>query len=105
MKASFKTAYGQREIVLDVQVAADMTVGTVVSLSGTGDSAKITAVANSTAPATTHYIVAQSDMTMGNKRDYSKHEFEYSDVVKASTTLKKVAVFAVTDINDVIYKN
>lgn len=106
MKATFKTGYNQRELVLDVQVAADMAVGTVVSLSGTGDAAKITEVASGTAPANTHYIVAQSDMTMGNKRDYSKHEYEYSDIVKKTDTgvLKKVALFAVVDVNDVIYK-
>lgn len=104
MKASFVTGHNQREIVMDVKVEADMTVGTVVSLDTAGDT--ITAVANSTAPATSHYIVAQSDMTMGYKRDYSKSEFEYSDKVAASTsTKKKVALFRVVDVADVIYKN
>ena len=104
VKSQFKTAYLQREIVMDVQVAADMAVGTVVTLSGTGDSAKITAVADSTAPATTHDIVAQSDMTMG-KRDYTTHEYVYSDKVAASSTPKKVALFRVLDVADVIYTN
>ena len=100
VKAHFKTAYLQREIVLDVQVAADMTVGTLVDLTGTGDSAKITA-ATSTTVSQGQYIVAQSDMTM-NKRDYTLHEFEYSDKVKASTTVKKVALFRVMDPSDII---
>lgn len=99
VKAKFKTAYLQREIVMDVQVAADMKVGTVVTLSG----GKITAVADSvTTPAQTHYIVAQSDMTM-DRRDYTKHDYEYSDVVKQSATAKKVALFKVIDIDDVVY--
>lgn len=104
MKAQFKTGYDQREIVMDVQVAADMTVGTVVSLSGTGAAAKITAVANSTAPANTHYIIAQSDMTMA-RRNYAVSEWDYSDKVAASATLKKVAVFKVIDPADVVYTN
>lgn len=106
VKAKFKTGYLQRELVVDTQVAADMVVGTVVTLSGTGDSTKITAVADSTAPANTHYIVAQSDMTM-NRRDFAteKYEYEYVDKVKASGTLKKVALFKVIDPSDVVYKN
>lgn len=99
VKANFKTAYLQREIVMDVKVAANMQVGTVVTLSN----GTITAVANSvTTPETTHYIVAQSDMTM-NRRDYTKNEYTYSDVVAASTTNKKVALFKVIDIDDVVY--
>lgn len=106
VKASFKTGYMQRELVMDVQVAADMVVGTVVSLSGTGNSAKITAVADSTAPANTHYIVAQSDMTM-NRRNFNSevYEYEYIDKVAASATLKKVALFKVIDPSDVVYTN
>ena len=97
-KANFKTAYGQREIVLDTKVAADLHVGYLVTLSGSGNSAQITA--KTSAVAAGDYIVAQSDMTMG-RRDYSKYEYEYDDVVKASTTLKKVAVFRVDDPTDV----
>lgn len=104
VKATFKTAYLQRELVMDVQVAATMEVGTVVTLSGTGTSAKITAVADSVlTPLDTHYIVAQSDMTMG-RADYSKSVDDYSDAVAASTALKKVALFKVIDPADVVYK-
>jgi hypothetical protein len=101
VKAHFKTAYGQREIVLDTKVAADLHVGYLVTLSGSGDSTSI-AAATSATPSAGQYIVAQSDMTMG-RRDYSKYEFEYSDVVAASTSaLKKVALFRVDDPSDVI---
>ena len=99
VKAKFKTAYLQRETVMDVKVAANMKVGTVVTLS----SETITAVEDDvTTPALTHYIVAQSDMTM-DRRDYTKHDYEYSDVVKQSATAKKVALFKVIDIDDVVY--
>lgn len=100
VKAHFKTAYLQREIVLDVKVAADMAVGTLVNLTGTGDTATITAASSATVTEG-QYIVAQSDMTMG-KRDYTLHEFQYSDKVAASTTLKKVALFRVMDPSDII---
>ena len=43
VKAHFKTAYDQREIVMDVKVAADMKVGYLVTLSGSGSTATITA--------------------------------------------------------------
>ena len=100
VKAHFKTAVDQREIVMDVQVAADMYVGYLVTLSGSGSTAKITAATSAT-PTEGQYIVAQSDMTM-HRRDYNVSEYEYSDKVKASTTLKKVALFRVNDVTDVI---
>lgn len=105
VKAQFKTGYNQREIVIDTQVAADLKVGQVVTLSGTGSSTKITAAADTVlTPAISHYIVAQSDMTMSiTKMDYTKGQFDYDDTVKASTTLKKVALFAVSDPTDVVY--
>ena len=104
VKATFKTAYLQRELVMDVKVAAKMEVGTVVTLSGTGATATITAVADSVlTPANTHYIVAQSDMTMNRANSTSVDD--YSDEVAASTTaLKKVALFKVIDPADVVYK-
>ena len=98
-KAYFKTGLDQREIVMDVKVSADVKVGNLVTLTGTGSSATIAAASSGT-PTAGQYIVAQSDMTMG-KRDYSTHEFVYSDVVKASTALKKVALFRVNDPSDV----
>lgn len=102
VKAQFKTAFGQREIVLDTKVAADLHVGYLVNLSGSGDTTSIAAATSATVTEG-QYIVAQSDMTM-DRRDYSKYEFEYSDVVKESTSLKKVALFRVNDPSDVIAK-
>lgn len=102
VKAQFKTAFGQREIVLDTKVAADLHVGYLVNLSGSGDTTSIAAATSATVTEG-QYIVAQSDMTM-DRRDYSKYEFEYSDVVKASTSIKKVALFRVNDPSDVIAK-
>ena len=104
MKAQFKTAYLQRELVVDAKISTELAVGDVVTIAGTGDSATISKVANSTAPANTHFIVAQSDMTM-DRRDYTKHQYEYSDKVAASTELKKVALFKVIDPSDVVYTN
>lgn len=101
VKAQFKTGYNQREIVIDAKVAADLKVGQVVTLS----SGTISAVADTVlTPANTHYIVAQSDMTMSiTKMDYTKGQFDYDDTVKASTALKKVALFMVSDPTDVVY--
>lgn len=97
IKAHFKTALGQREIVLDCKVAADLVVGQVCKLASGSLSAS-----TSTAAVAGDYIIAQSDMTMEyghvpvENRDYA-----YSPKVKASTSNKKVAVFAVTDVSDV----
>lgn len=102
VKAHFKTAYGQREIVVDAKVSEDLHVGYLVTLSGSGDTTTIAAATSATV-SEGQYIVAQSDMTMG-KRDYTKHEFEYDDTVKASDTLKKVALFRVNDPSDIIAK-
>ena len=56
-KGTFKTAYLQREIVVDAKVAANVIVGQLVTLSGD------TISSAATADAATH-IIAQSDMTM-----------------------------------------
>ena len=97
-KAHFKTGYNQREIVLDAKVATDLNVGDLVTFASGTLSKK-----SGNTVAAGDYVVAQSDMTMGNKRDYSMYEYQYSDVVKASTASnKKVAVFRVHDPDDII---
>ena len=95
--AHFKTAYLQREVVLDVKVTNELKVGDMVSINEALDTiSKVSAASDA------DYIVAQSDMTM-NRRDYSKHEYEYSDVVAASTgKVKKVALFPVYESDDII---
>lgn len=101
--ASFKTAWNQREVRLDVPVAADLKVGQVCTLV----SGKLTARTDTT-KAVGDYIIAQSDMTVGKNRFIKPvsgldYEHKYSDVVTSSTTAKHVMVFVVTDVNDVTY--
>ena len=94
--AHFKTAYLQREIVMDVKVSKDLKVGDLVSINEELDTITAATLADA------DYIVAQSDMTL-NRRDYTKSEYEYSDVVKASTgTAKKVALFHIYESDDII---
>ena len=106
IKAEFKTAHGQREIVVNGKLSTGtgtFKVGQVVTASVDANGvATLAAVADSvTTPLTTHFIVAQSDMTMA-VRPYK--EGDYVDTVAMSTAPKKVALFAVIDVNDVTYK-
>lgn len=100
VKAKFITGLNQREIALDLKVNADLRVGQVVTIAGDA----VSAVSDGTTqPLDTHYIVAQSDMTMAITKNEQTHQFEYSDVVKQSATAKKVALFRVVDPTDVVY--
>ena len=101
-KAYFKTALGQREIVLDCKVAADVAVGTLCKY----DASTNTLSASTSTPVEGDYIIAQSDMTM----EYGHVPVEFQDhrydpKVAASTETKKVAVFAVIDATDVYTKD
>ena len=113
-KGKFKTAYDQREIALDVAVVGttDLHVGELVKYvaAASGKPAYIVAAAG-LAEAT--HIIAQSDMTMEYGHvPVENRDYKYSDVVAANvsaagsvattTETKKVAVFAVTDKDDVI---
>ena len=98
-KAQFKTALGQKEIVLDCKVSAALKVGQVC---------KYTASTNTLAPSAAaavegDYIVAQSDVTIGTGHvPVENRDYRYDPSVAASTSAnKKVAVFKVTDVNDV----
>lgn len=107
--AEFRTAYLQREVAVEATVPSDLKVGQVCTLADGALTVK-----NTDEPAVGDVIIAQSDMTLGKNRffdgvdyvDYTaRHPFEYSDVVKASTTTKKhLMVFVVTDASDVEYK-
>lgn len=103
MKAKFKTAYLQKETVLDVKVKENVEVGTLVKFDTDGvtlTSAGVTSVAAA------DYIIAQSDMTMEYGHvPVEDRNYVYSPAVKASTTLKKVAVFVITDENDIVAYN
>lgn len=94
--AHFKTAYLQRELVLDVTLAKDLKVGDIVTVADGAMSA-----VNSLADA--DYIIAQSDMTMEYGHvPVENRDYKYSDKVAASDSEKKVAVFAITSDEDVI---
>ena len=99
MKAKFRTAYDQREVVIDAKVMADVTVGTLVTVTyGTPNSI---AVASSKDAAT--HVIAQSDTTMEYGHvPVENRDYRYSDAVKASNTEKKVALFPILDKNDLI---
>lgn len=101
MKAEFKTAYLQRELQLDVTLAAEAEVGDVVSVSEAG---AMTLKAGNTV-AVGDYIVAQSDQTMGYGHvPVELRDYRYSPTVAISATKKKVAVFRVNNVDDVIVK-
>ena len=98
LMATFKTAYLQREVALDVKVAADVRVGQVCTLSESG-------LAAATAAKVGDVIIAQSDMTVGTGHvPVENRDWKYSDKVAASTTAKHVMVFMITDVNDIVTK-
>ena len=118
-KGKFKTAYDQREIPLDIVVAgsADLHVGELAQYvaAANGKPAYLTPAVSIT---TATHIVAQSDMTMEYGHiPVENRDYRYSDVVARSKTAdaattttnlstasetKKVAVFAITDKDDII---
>ena len=100
--ARFKTAYLQREVPVMGTLAADVKVGQVVTFSGVNGTA-IAAVANDTAITAGQWIVAQSDMTMGEGHvPVENRDYRYSNVVKASTTAKHVALFRIDNPEDIV---
>ena len=97
-KAQFITALGQHEIVFDAKVNNDMVVGQVCKYDSTNNIFTPTSVK----PAVGDYIVAQSDVTMQSYVPVENRDYRYDPKVAASTSAtKKVAMFKITDINDV----
>lgn len=111
--ANFKTAYLQREVVLDVVGVASetMTVGQIFSMSGNqinplviGSGADASAAIASAIGAVTTgmFIVAQGDQTM----EYGHVPVEYADYKYDPTVYltngghKKVAAFMITNLAD-----
>ena len=111
--ANFKTAYLQREVVLDVVGVASetMTVGQIFSMSGTsinplvvGSQANASAAISAAIGSVTAgmYIVAQGDQTM----EYGHVPVEYADykyspkVTLTNGGAKKVAAFKITNLED-----
>lgn len=99
--AGFKTAYLQREIVLDVTVSKDLKVGDLIKVTAFQDDGVTPKTVTASSAADADYIIAQSDMTM-SRRDYTKHEYEYSDKVAQSAKEKKIAVFPVHESDDIV---
>lgn len=115
-KASFKTAYLQREVPMTVAVAGDkpLVVGEMVTLTAASGAGPASIKSAATVAAATH-IIAQSDMTMEYGHvPVENMDYKYSDEVAAtiaaagpvtaSTPTKKVALFAITDKDDLIVK-
>lgn len=116
-KGQFITAYLQREIPVDVAVVGQLKVGQLVTLVPSDGTvpAYIKAAAGDdeveVLTAATH-IVAQSDVSMGSSHvPVENRVWRYSDVVNytlasgtpvASTPTKNVALYAITDKNDII---
>ena len=109
LMAEFKTAYLQREVALDVKVAADVKVGQVCKLAND----TITA-STASAVAVGDVIIAQSDTTVGQGHiKIENRDHNYSDVVKKEFHMdgddevldpKHVMVFVVSDPSDIIPK-
>ena len=101
LMAEFKTAYLQREVALDAKVAAEVRVGQVCSFANE----TVTALGDSATPVVGNVIIAQSDMTVGGGHvPVENRDWNYSDKVAASTTTKKVLVFVISDVNDIVLK-
>lgn len=107
--AHFKTAYGQREIILDAKVVAmsgnstgHIKVGDLVTLST--DSSGVHTITEVAALTNATHIVAQSDMTMIHDKavPVEYRDYRYVPNVDVSTTAKKVALFQIIDKGDVI---
>ena len=97
-KAHFRTGKDQYEIVLDAIVEAELEVGTICSYNTTDK--KLTKASSASVGA---YIVAQSDQTMEYGHiPVENRNYAYSSKVAASTVAKKVAVFRINDVADVI---
>lgn len=96
--AHFKTAWMQKEQVLDVKVAADCKVGDMVALDRDTETLNLTRSLS-----TADYIIAQSDITMEYGHiPVELHDHRYSDKVAQSNTKKKVAVYFILDESDII---
>lgn len=94
--AHFKTAYKQREVVLDTKVKDDLTVGALCKRGDTGLEGVETV-------ADAEFIVAQSDTTLGYGHiPVELRDFKYNPAVAKSSTEKKVAVFRIINPDDII---
>lgn len=116
VNAQFKTAYLQREVVMDAILSANSGAAADGMVAANdykiGDLVKYTKATNTlapvdTAPTTndgTYYFFAQSDQTMGYGHvPVEDRDYRYNPSIAKSATAKKVALFHVVDFNDVIF--
>ena len=111
MKAKFRTAYGQREIPMELAVigSTDLEVGQLVKITAKNGNVPAYITAAASISDATH-MIAQSDMTMEYGHvPVEDRNYAYSPKVKctaasatASSPVKKVALFALIDKDDVI---
>lgn len=113
--ASFKTAYLQREVPMDIDVVNDCKVGDFVVVTAETDTVqgymKKATKAQLTSKAATH-IVAQSDQTLAYGHvPVENRDYKYDPTVKGTvtsapstktTTYKHVALFKITNWDDII---
>ena len=123
--ASFKTAYLQREMLIDTKVDGDgdleanysvastvdlkLHVGDVVEVNGdkiqlalAHHASSDASIADSDAIKVGNYIVAQSDQTVYKHIPVEDRDYRYSDLVDDSATSKSVALFKITNVDDLI---
>jgi len=118
-KASFKTAYLQREVVEDFEPAATFPktvdsgydgkahVGDVFYLNSgefTRRESSVNAATVKAAVQVGDYVLAQSDMTMGYGHvPVENRDYRYSDEVKMTDgVVKKFALYLITNLDDLI---
>lgn len=113
--ASFKTAYLQREVPMDIDVVNDCKVGDFVVVTAETDTVQgymtKATKAQLTSKAATH-IVAQSDQTLAYGHvPVENRDYRYDPTVKGTvssapsaktTTYKHVALFKITNWDDII---
>lgn len=110
--ASFRTAYEQREVPLELDVVgvADLKVGDCVKV--TPETSTVQGYMAKETFANATHIIAQSDMTMEYGHvPVEYQDYKYSPVVKCTvtaapttktTTWKRVALYEIKDRNDII---
>lgn len=100
-KASFITGWGQREIHRDMKVSGEGRVGYLYNI-GTDT---LTLLNAEPVAGTKYAMIAQSDDTLGDGHvPVEDRDYNYSDVILASTNAKKHVAYFIVDTNDITYK-
>ena len=97
-QAHFRTGKDQYEIVVDAIVKEELKVGSLCTYDTTSKE-----LTGTTTVAAGAYIVAQSDQTMEYGHiPVENRDYRYDPKVAVSTTVKKVALFRINDVTDII---